>query len=179
MGVQLIQRFFVWDGCWIGVYKLSCAEKVCYDHAYPKNLWVILNISNITDFWVLCWENSKSEMLTSLFGGAVSPIINLSLQSKLLEWNNNYKNQFKKKPCKWHGLRQRRYGWTDFKEFKMDCDFNYDLKKKWIVIVIMIFENFVSLTVFQSSFLNVWCNAWETYLFDLKQQLAIWKSFLC
>ena len=151
MRFQLIQRFSVWDGCWIGVYKLSCAEKVCYDYAYPKNLWVILNISNITDFWVLCWENSMkqtrpfyvwwSEMWTTLFEGAVSPIINLSLQSKLLEWKIIIKTSVKKKPCKWHGLHQRRYGWTDFKEFKMDCDCNYDFWKNWIVIVIMIFEN--------------------------------------
>ena len=38
MGFQLIQRFLVWDVCWIGVYKFSCAEKVCYDHAYPKKI---------------------------------------------------------------------------------------------------------------------------------------------
>ena len=48
----------------------------------------------------------------------------------------------------------------------MDCDCNYD------------FWKFVSLTVFQSSFCNVWYNSWETYLFELKQRLAICKSFL-
>ena len=34
----------------------------------------------------------------------------------------------------------------------MDCDFNYDLKKKWIVIVIMIFENLLALQFFKVHF---------------------------
>ena len=63
-------------------------------YAYPNYLQVILNISNITDF--LSFVSRKLNETNTFFlclvvrdgdytlEGAVSPIINLSLQSKLL-----------------------------------------------------------------------------------------------
>ena len=146
----------------------SCISKLFIGHfkylKYNGFLSFVLRKLNETNTFFLCLVVRDGDYTLE---GAVSPIINLSLQLKLLpiEWNNNYKNQLKK-PCKWHGLHQRRYGWTEMKEFKMDCDCYYD------------FWKFVSLTVFQSSFCNVWYNAWETYLFELKWRLAICKSFL-
>ena len=61
-------------------------------------------------------------MLTKLFEGAVSPIINLSLQSKLLE------------PAK----KKNRV--NDMAYTKEGTDGQILRSSKWIVIVIMIFE---------------------------------------
>lgn len=78
-----------------------------------------------------------------------------------IEWNNNYdKNQSKRKTYL-----------NDIVYTKEGTDGQILRSSKWIVIVFT-FWKFVSRTVFQISFGNVWYNAWQTYLFD-------WKQWFC
>ena len=75
----------------ISVYKLSCAEKVCYDHAYPIGHFKYLKYNGFLNFVLRKLNETNTSFLYLVVRDgdypleeAVPSIINLSLQLELL-----------------------------------------------------------------------------------------------